>query len=189
MVTNHRSIFAKVNNLIDEILENDMHLGLHSEIWEDAEQIGHANNIEEALEFQGIQYISTPRPNRRGGGAAITLISDSPFLQSKVDNSTLSGDQSLEVCWGIFKPKKPTGHIKCLIVCAFYLPPSSRKKSALVEHINLNYFSLKSQYPSSAFVCGGDKNDLTFSSSSTLTPAFAKLSPNLPTSRLYWMSW
>ena len=56
----------------------------------------------------------------------------------------MSGDQSLEVCWGILKPKKPTGHIKCIIVCAFYLPPNSRKKSALVEHISLNYFSLKS---------------------------------------------
>ena len=28
-------------------------------------------DIEEALEIHGIQYISTPRPNRRGGGAAI----------------------------------------------------------------------------------------------------------------------
>ena len=33
MVTNHRSIFPKFNNLVDEILERDMHLGLHCEIW------------------------------------------------------------------------------------------------------------------------------------------------------------
>ena len=32
-VTNHSSIFPKFNNLVDEILENDMHLGLHCEIW------------------------------------------------------------------------------------------------------------------------------------------------------------
>ena len=71
MVTNHRSIFPKFNNLVDELLENEMHLGLHSEIWEDKEKAAHANTIEEALEIHGIQYISTPRPNRRGGGALL----------------------------------------------------------------------------------------------------------------------
>ena len=33
------------------------------------------NKIIEALEMAGIQYISNPRPDRKGGGAAITLIS------------------------------------------------------------------------------------------------------------------
>ena len=96
MVTNHRSIFPKFNNLVDEILENDMHLGLHSEIWEDKEKVAHANTIEEALEILGIQYISSPRPNRRGGGAAITLITDSPFTLTQLDRPSMSGDQSLE---------------------------------------------------------------------------------------------
>ena len=132
MVTNHLSIFPKFNNLVDEILENEMHLGLHSEVWEDKEKAAHANTIEVALELHGIQYISTPRPNRCGGGAAITLISDRPFLLTKLDISVMSGDQSLEVCWGFLKPRKPTGHIKSLIICAFYLPPNSRKKSTLI---------------------------------------------------------
>ena len=85
MVSNHRSLFPKFNNLVDEILENDMQLGLHSEIWEDRESKAHAAQVEEALEIYGIQYISTPRPNRRGGGVAITLISDSPFTLTKLD--------------------------------------------------------------------------------------------------------
>ena len=160
MVTNHRSIFPKLEHLIDEIMENEMHLGLHSEIWEDKANNAHINAIEEAFEIKGLQYISTPRLNRRGGGVAITLISDSPFLLTKLDIPTKAGNQELEVCWGILKPRNPTGHIKTIIVCAFYLPPKSRKKSALIEHISLNYFSLKAQHPSSAFICGGDKNDL-----------------------------
>ena len=175
MVTNHRSIFPKFNNLVDELLENEMHLGLHSEIWEDKEKVAHANTIEEALEIHGIQYISTPRPNRRGGGAAITLISDSPFQLTKLDISVTSGDQSLEVCWGLLKPRNPTGHIKSMIVCAFYLPPYSRKKSALVEHISLNYFSLKSQHPDSAFICGGDKNDLNIQLLLNIDPSFRQI--------------
>ena len=48
-----------------ELLENQMHLGIHSEIWEDRKKAAHANTIEEALEMYGIQYISTPRPNSR----------------------------------------------------------------------------------------------------------------------------
>ena len=99
MVTNHRSIFPKFNHLVDEILENEMHLGLHCEIWENKENIAHANKIEEALEIHGIQYISTSRPNRRGGGAAITLIKESPFVLTQIEVSVLSGEDSLEVCW------------------------------------------------------------------------------------------
>ena len=63
MVTNHRSIFPKFNNVIDKIMENEMHLGLHSEVWEDREA-AHANAIEGALEVQGLHYISTPRVQR-----------------------------------------------------------------------------------------------------------------------------
>ena len=79
MLANHRSIFPKFNHLVDEVLEMNMQLGLHSEVWEDSESSLHANKIEEALELHGIQYISTPRVIRKGGGAAITLIKDSPL--------------------------------------------------------------------------------------------------------------
>ena len=76
----------------------------------------------------------------------------------------MSGDQSLE-----------TGHIKCIIVCAFYLPPYSKKKSALIEHISLNYFTLKAQYPDSAFICGGDKNDLNIQLLLNIDPSFRQI--------------
>ena len=160
---------------MDEILENEMHLGLHSEIWEDKENNTHANLIEEALEIHGIKYISTPRPNRRGGGAAITLISDSQFVLTKLNIDVLDGDYSLEVCWGLLKPKNPTGHIKSIIVCAFYSPPKSRKKSALINHISINYFILKSQHPDSAFICGGDKNDLNLQLLLDIDPSFRQI--------------
>ena len=59
-------------------------LGLHSEIWERLERKTHQNKIEEALQLEGIKYISNPRPNRRGGGAAITLI-EGDFTLVKLD--------------------------------------------------------------------------------------------------------
>ena len=102
MITNHRSLFPKFNNLVDELLENEMHLGLHSEVWEVQEKRAHANHIEAALEIKGIQYISTPRHGRRGGGVAITLIRDSPFVLTKLD---IPVHHNLEVCWGLLKFK------------------------------------------------------------------------------------
>ena len=63
-----------------------MHVGLHSEIWQDVTNTAHTNKVEEALELHGIIYISTPRHGRRGGGAAITLIADSPLTITKLNH-------------------------------------------------------------------------------------------------------
>ena len=49
MVTNHRSLFPKFENVIDEMLENEMHLGLHSEVWEVKDKREHTNHIEQAF--------------------------------------------------------------------------------------------------------------------------------------------
>ena len=108
-------------------------------------------------------------------GAAITLISDSPFVLTKLEPSVFSGEDSLEVCWGLLKPKTPTGHIKSIIVCSFYIPPNSRKKSALIEHISLNYYIFKTLYNDSAFICGGDKNDLNIQLLLNIHPGFRQL--------------
>ena len=62
-------------------------------------------------------------------------------------------------------------------MCAFYLPPHSKKKSALIEHI-----SLKTQYPESAFICGGDKNDLNIQLLLNIDPSFRQIVSN-PTYR------
>ena len=182
MVANHRSIFPKFEHLVDELLEMDMHLGLHCETWEDSENTGHSNKIEEAFEIHGIQYISTPRQNKRGGGTAITLVSSSPFNLTKLEPSVESHRDKVEVCWGLLKPKVPTGRIKSIIVCAFYLPPHSRKKSALISHISLNYFVFKSTFPDSAVLIGGDKNDLDLKLLLDIDPSLKQL-VTLPTHR------
>ena len=80
----------------------------------------------------------------------------------------------LEVCWGIIKPKSP-GSIKEIIVCSFYCPPRSRKKTKLVEHISVNYFTMKSIYPNSAFIGGGDKNDLNIKHLLDINPCFRQI--------------
>ena len=149
-----------------------MHVGIHSEIWEDKEKIEHKNKIEEALELHGILYISNPRPKRRGGGAAITLCDlKSQFALAKLP---INVPPDLEVCWGLIKPRSP-GSIKEIVICSFYCPPRSKKKTKLVEHISLNYFQLKSSYPDCAFICGGDKNDLNIKHLLDISPNFRQI--------------
>ena len=83
-VTNHRYFFPKFNNFVEAMETKGFTLGLHSEIWEDLEKRSHRNSIEEAFELKGITYISNPRPDRRGGGAAISLL-PGEFTLSKLD--------------------------------------------------------------------------------------------------------
>ena len=155
-VTNHRSLFPKFHSFLDEMIEMDMQLGLHSEIWEVSENKNHQQSVEEAFELHGIRYISNPRRHRRGGGVAITL-HEQNFLLSRLD---VSVPPELEVVWGLVKPKNPSHQVKSIVVCSFYSPPNSKKKSQLVEHIGVNFYKQKSLHPDSFFVCGGDKNDL-----------------------------
>ena len=90
-------------------------LGLHSEIWEVKENKSHQNKLEEALELEGIQYISNPRPTQRGGGAAISLMAGE-FTLSKLD---VIVPKNLEVVWGIVRPREPIVEFKGIIVCRF----------------------------------------------------------------------
>ena len=51
-----------------------------------------------------------------------------------------------------------------------------------MEHISVNYFCLKSQYPDSAFILGGDKNDLNTQLLLDIDPSFRQIVSN-PTYR------
>ena len=146
-------------------------LGLHSEIWEVKEKREHQNKIEEALEMEGIKYISNPRPDRRGGGAAITLI-EGEFTLTKLN---VMIPKCLEVVWGLVRPRTPTIQFKGIIVCSFYLVPYSTKKYQLVEHISLNYSDLKVKHKDFFFLMGGDKNDLDAKKLLDISPALHML--------------
>ena len=167
-VTNHRSFFPKFNNFVELVKTLDLTLGLHSEIWEVKEKKDHQDKIEEALELEGLQYVSNPRPSRRGGGAAITLMGGD-FTLSRLDVVT---PQNLEVVWGLVRPNQPTKDFKGILVCSFYSVPHSKRKSQLVEHIAINYSQLKTKYKDCFFLTGGDKNDLDIRRILDISPSF-----------------
>ena len=167
-VTNHRSFFPKFYNFIEAMKTLDLTLGLHSKIWERLEKKTHQNKIEEAIQLEGINYISNPRPQRRGGGAAITLI-EGNFSLIKLD---VLLPKNLEVVWGLVRPKDPTSQFKGILVCSFYSVPYSTKKNQLIQHITINYAALKVKYKDTFFIAGGDKNGLDIRKLTDISPSF-----------------
>ena len=165
-VSNHRSFFPKFRNFLEAMQTLGLTLGLHSEIWEDKENKTHQNLIEEAFELEGVTWISNTRPDRRGGGAAISLLNED-FTITKLD---VIIPKNLEVVWGLVRPKRPTTDFKGIVVCSFYSVPYSKKKVQLVQHLAINYSELKSKYKNCFFLFGGDKNDLQINNILEIAP-------------------
>ena len=159
-VANIRSLLPKINSYKLDILEREIGLSLLTEIWEVEGKKKHMNEIEKMLEKDGLKYISTPRASqKRGGGCAIVAYLPQ-FSLSKID---VIIPKSVEVVYGLLRPKNPAAKIKEIIVVAFYSPPKSKKKTQLIDHIISTCQMLLTRYPRAGVVIGGDKNDMSIS--------------------------
>ena len=159
-VSNVRSLMPKIGNFKHDMIEREISVALLSEVWEKVNCKKHKSEIEKMLSAEGLKYISTPRTNKRGGGAAI-VASLEKFTLDKLD--VLVPDK-LEIIWGLLRPRIIGPSIKEIIVCAFYSPPKSRKNTKLLDHILVTTQSLLTKYPNAGLVIGGDKNNLNISS-------------------------
>ena len=112
------------------------------------------------LEIDGLQYISKPRPtNAKGksyGGAAI-VINKEKFSCEKLN---IFVPRTLEVVWGLVKPKNPSAKFKQIIACSFYSPPNKRKNSKMADHLVSTLHMLCAKYPDSGIILGADKNNM-----------------------------
>ena len=129
-VYNARSLFPKISSLAVDMEERETDICFITEIWEQDENKKHCKKIEELLEIKGIDYISTSRKNRRGGGAAIA-ISMKNFTLSKLN---IHIPAKVECVWGLLKPIIPNHHISSYIVCSFYSPPDMHKNLEVVKN-------------------------------------------------------
>ena len=169
---NMRSLGPKLSNFSADMEDRMCGLSFLVEIWQKADNKKHIFQIEELLELRGIRYISTPRPGKkRGGGAAIA---------AKIEHYSLSKlniciPNNLEIVWGILKPNQVTGKISKIIVCSFYCPPKSKKKSILLEHMTLTLQSLRLKYPGAGVIISGDRNDLKMEKLKSIDPALKQL--------------
>ena len=80
---NMRSVFPKISNLKDDILERNIDCAFLVEIWEKKENKLHQYEIEKMLEMNGLKYISTARPT--GWGGAAILVNQDKFVLEKLN--------------------------------------------------------------------------------------------------------
>ena len=171
-VYNMRSIWSKLDSLAEDIIERSVDISILSEIWEKKENSKHQFRIEKLLEMKGISYISTPRPDsKRGGGAAIAAC-QTKFSLVKLH---IEIPHSLEVVWGLVRPRNCIGSIRKIIICSFYCPPRSRKKSILIDHILTTLSKLRTEHPGAATILAGDKNDMDESLILSSDPSLAQI--------------
>ena len=167
-----RSLFPKLDNFAQDTHERESDIIFLSEVWEKQENKKHQFRLEELLEMKGIKYISTPRPGaQRGGGAAIAVRLDK-FTVTKLN---IAFPKSVEVVWGLLKPKVVTGKISTIIVCCFYSPPRSRKNGELIDHITVTVQSLLNIHPNAGIIISGDRNDMEISSFLSIDPSLRQI--------------
>ena len=139
-VYNMRSIWSKLSSLAEDMDERNTDLSILSEVWEKKENLKHQSKLEELFEMKDTRYFSTARPGtKRGGGAAITA-KGNKFYVSKLN---IEIPKPLEIVWGMLRPKIIFGGVSKIIICSFYSPPNSRKKSALIDHMAVTINKLK----------------------------------------------
>ena len=158
-ITNYncRSLMPKIRSFAQDMIERESDISFLSEVWQKEENKKHKAKLEELLEISGIKYISTPRPGaKRGGGAAIAVRLDK-FTISKLN---ISIPKSVEVVWGLLKPKIANGKISTIIACCFYSPPNSKKNNVLIDHITVTLQSLLNIHNNAGIIISGDRNKI-----------------------------
>ena len=169
---NMRSLMPKCENFGIDMENRNCSLSFLTELWEKSENKKHQFKVEELLEMKGLKYISTLRPGtRRGGGAAIVVNTEN-FSIFKLN---VAKPNCLEVVWGLMRLLEITGKITKIIVCCFYCPPKSTRKSALIEHMTLTLQSLLNTFPNAGILISGDRNDLGIDRLLTIDPSLRQI--------------
>ena len=169
---NVRSAWSKWGNISEDIEMRETDLCFLIEVWEKSENKRHHNLIEEMLELKGIKYISTPRPGARRGGGTALACSQQNFHLTKLNISIPS---PLEACFGLLKPKHPTGKVTKYVVCSFYLPPKSKFNNRLAEFLITTIGRLRSEHSGCRVILAGDRNDLKIDLLPSLDPTLQQV--------------
>ena len=171
-VYNMRSMWAKIDNMAQDINMRWTDLCFLTEVWEKQTNRRHQYNIQGLLEMKGVNYISSPRPGgRRGGGVAIAY-SDKNFQVSKLN---VEVQKPLECLFALVKQRNPLGKAKKIIAICFYSPPRSRSNPKLIDLISTQVSSFRTQYPGCGFIICGDRNDLKINQLLSIDPALRQI--------------
>ena len=156
-VLNARSVYNKKDNLKIFMKELGIEAGIISETWERDEL-----SIEELMGLDNYKVHSYKREKKKskkqpGGGCAI-IYNENRFRASKLDIYVPPG---VEACWLLLKPLNPTDLVENIAMAAIYVSPSSKFKTATINHIIDTLHIIRAQYDNKVnFLIGGDLNQL-----------------------------
>ena len=154
---NMRSVWAKLDNLADDITMRETDICFLTEVWQKQENKKHNYSIEKMLEMKGIFYISTPRPGaRRGGGVAMAF----PKTRFQVTKLNIEIPKPLKCMFALVKPINQTGKSRRFIAICFYSPPKSKQNAKLIDLISVEICRLRIQHPGCGVLICGDRNDM-----------------------------
>ena len=103
--------------------------------------------------LKGLKVVLKARKYRWGGG--VCIIADI----SKVSITPLDiPTGNLEIVWALVKPLEQS-IVSEILTFAFYLPPRSKMKTKLGDHIVTTLHQLLNTYPAAGIMGGGDRND------------------------------
>ena len=156
-VLNARSLYNKCENFKILLKELGVEAAIISETWE-REEI----SLETLLGLNNYKVHSYKREKVKakkqpGGGCAI-VYNENRFKATKLDVFVPRG---VEACWLMLKPLNKTDLVENLVLAAIYVSPTSKFKTATINHIIDTIHLLRAQYDNRVnYLIGGDLNQL-----------------------------
>ena len=160
MNLNPRSAMNKIEEIKTFIEEEDIDLAIISES-HDREN----KRLEDHINLKNHIVISNlyQRPTKEKGGRPAIIANKDKYEIENLTSLTITIPWGVEITWALLTPKHTSKDsiIKKIVVGALYVKPSSKKKSALIDHIAEVYNMLQAKYVKGLFwVLAGDTNDL-----------------------------
>ena len=123
---------AKTESFSTQFKETDTHVALITEIWGKGSKKD-LYKIQELLQMDGIELLFDVRKDKRGGGTAVAVCSDS-FSITRLNIRIPTG---LEVTVAKIKSKQEDVNAFPIIVFSIYSSPRSKYKSQLIDFLML----------------------------------------------------
>ena len=103
------------------------------------------------------------RQAKNKGGRPALIVNKVKFNVENLTNTCINIPWGVEITWALITPKHVTKDsvIKKIVLGAIYVKPSSKKKTATIDHIAEVYNTLRAKYGKGLFwILAGDTNDL-----------------------------
>ena len=158
MNVNPRSIYNKVKEFHNFVIEEDIDCVFMSESWERPNQ-----PLDNIIHLPNHTVISNPHQRKGVGGRPALIINNKKFHVKNLTQSLIDIPWGVEATWALISPRNITSNskIKRIAVCSVYSKPDSRKKSLLLDHINQAFNIISTKYGDGLhFIIAGDTNDL-----------------------------